>query len=117
VAEADAELEPLFAMLADTQAEADRIRASADQRIAENRRLAVERAAELLGLARLTADAERANASARAQAVADHEAAQALEAAEVQGAQIMQSAFEGMDKQVAEIVAAVRERLAQLERP
>ena len=48
VAEAGAELEPLFAMLADTEAEIDRVRASADQRIAEGHRLSAERAADVL---------------------------------------------------------------------
>jgi hypothetical protein len=117
VAEADAELEPLFAMLADTEAEVDRIRASADQRIAEGHRLAAERAAEVLAQARLSADAERADASARARAVADQEAADELVASTAQAARIQQSANEQMNAQVAEIVAAVRERLAGLERP
>ena len=78
VGEAGAELEPLFAMLADTEAEADRIRASADQRIAESHRLAAERAAEVLTQARLRADAERADASAKGRSYADREAAQEL---------------------------------------
>jgi hypothetical protein len=116
VAEASAELEPLFAMLADTEAETDRIRASADQRIAESHRLAAERAADVLAQARLRADAERADAAAEARAVADQEAAQQLAAAAAEAARIRQAAEERMDAQVAEIMGAVRERLAGLER-
>jgi hypothetical protein len=111
VVEATAELEPLFAMLANTEVRAESIRASADQRIAESHRLAAERAAEVIAQARLRADAERANASAKAGAVADQEAAQELAAAEAQAASIQKSANELMDAQVAEMVAAVRERL------
>jgi len=117
VAEADAELEPLFAMLADTEAEVDRIRASADQRIADSHRLAAERIAEVLARGRLSADAERADASARARAVADQEVAHELAAATAQAARVRQSANDQMNAQVAEIVAAVRERLAGRERP
>jgi hypothetical protein len=116
VADASAELEPLFAMLADTEAEADRIRASADQRIAESQRLAAVHAAEMVAQARLRADAERADAAAKARAVADREAAQQLAAAEAQAARVRQSADERMEAQVAEIVAVVRKRLAGLER-
>jgi hypothetical protein len=116
VAEAGAELEPLFAMLADTEAEVDRVRASADQRIAEGNQLAAERAVEVLAQARLRADAERADASAKARALADREAAQELAAAEAQASRIRQSANERMDAQVAEIVAAVREQLEGLDR-
>jgi F0F1-type ATP synthase membrane subunit b/b' len=117
VAEADAELEPLFAMLADTEAEVGRIRASADQRIAESHRLAAERVTEVLAQARLSADAERADASGRARAVANQEIAHQLAAATAQAARVRQSANDQMDAQVAEMVAAVRERLARLERP
>jgi hypothetical protein len=117
VVEAAAELEPLFAMLADTEVRAESIRASADQRIAESHRLAAERATEVLAQARLRADAERADASARARAVADQEAAQELAAAEAQAALIREAANERMDAQVAEIMTAVQERLARLERP
>jgi hypothetical protein len=119
VAEASAELEPLFAMLADTEAEADRVRASADQRIAESHRLAAERAAEVLAQAKLRADAERADASARARAIADQEAAQQLAAAAAAAAaaaRIHHAAEVRMDAQVADIVGVVRERLAELER-
>jgi hypothetical protein len=116
VAEASAELEPLFAMLADTEAEADRVHTSADQRIAESHRLAAERAAEVLAQARLRADAERADASARARAIADQEAAQQLAAAAAEAARIHQASDARMDGQVADIVGAVRERLAGLER-
>lgn len=114
--EAAVELEPLFAMLAETEAKAEGIRASADQRIAENHRLAAERATEVLAHARLRADAERADASAKARAVADQAVAQELAAAEDEAARIRQSANERMDAQVAEIVAAVREQLAGLDR-
>jgi hypothetical protein len=114
--EAAAELEPLFAMLADTEAKAESIHTSADQRIAENHELAAERAIEVLAQARLRADAERADASAKARAVADQQAAQELAVAEDEAARIQESANELMDAQVAEIVAAVRERLAGLER-
>jgi hypothetical protein len=117
VAEAEAELEPLFAMLADTEAEVDHIRASADQRIVESHRLAGERAAEVLAQARLSADAERASASARARTVADQEVAHELAAATAQAAHVRQSTNDQMDAQVAEILAAVRARLAGLERP
>jgi hypothetical protein len=116
VVEAAAELEPLFAMLADTEARAEGIRASADQRIVENHRLAAEQATEVLAQARLRADAERANASAKARAIADQEVAKELAAAEDQAARIHESANALMDAQVAEIVAAVRARLAGLER-
>jgi hypothetical protein len=116
VVEATVELEPLFAMLADTEAKAEGIRASADQLIAENHRLAAERAAEVLTQARLRADAERADASAKGRSYADREAAQELATAEAQAARIRQSANERMDAQVAEIVAAVREQIAGLDR-
>jgi hypothetical protein len=116
VVEAAAELEPLFAMLADTEAKAEGIRASADQLIAENHRLAAERATEVLAQARLRADADRADASANARAVADQEAAQELAAAEDKAARIQESANELIEVHVAEIVAAVRKRLAGVER-
>jgi hypothetical protein len=116
VAEASAELEPLFAMLADTEAETDRIRASADQRIAEGHRLAAEHAADVLARARLRADAERADAAAVARAAADQEAARELAAAAAEVARIRQAAEEQVDAQVAEIMGVVRERLAGLER-
>jgi hypothetical protein len=116
VVEAAAELEPLFAMLADTEARAEGIRASADQRIVENHRLAAERATEVLAQARLRADAERADASAKARVAVDREAAQELAAAEAQAAQIRQAANERMDAQVAEMMAAVREQIAGLDR-
>jgi hypothetical protein len=116
VVEAAAELEPLFAMLADTEAKAESIHTSADQRIAENHELTAERAIEVLAQARLRADAERADASAKARAVADQQAAQELAVAEDEAARIQESANELMDAQVAEIVAAVREWLAGLER-
>jgi hypothetical protein len=103
-------------MLADTEAEADRISVEANQRIADNHRFAAERVADVLAEARLRADAERANASAEARVVADQEAAHELAAAEAQAARIRQSAIEQMDVQVAEIVALVRERLAGLGR-
>jgi len=103
-------------MLADTEAEADRVRASADQRIAESHRLAAERAAEVLAQAKLRADAERADASARARAIADQEAAQQLAAAAAAAARIHHAAEVRMDAQVAHIVGVVRERLAELER-
>jgi hypothetical protein len=96
-------------MLTDTEAEVDRIRASADQRIAESHRLAAARAAEVLAQARLRADAERANAAAEVRGAADQEAAQEWAAAESQAARIRQSAHEQMDAQVAEIVAAVQQ--------
>lgn len=56
LAEAGAELEPLFAMLADTEAEIDRIRAAADQRIADGHQLAAEHATQLLAHARIRAE-------------------------------------------------------------
>jgi hypothetical protein len=116
VAEAGAALKHLFAMLANTEAEIDRVQASADQRIAESHRLAAERAADVLAQARLRADAERADASARARAEAEQETARELAAAEGEAARIRQSANERMDAQVAEIVAAVREQLAGLDK-
>jgi hypothetical protein len=103
-------------MMADTEAEVDRIRASANQRIAESHRLAAERAAEMLAQARLSADAERATASANARSVADREAADELAAATAEAARIRQSANAQMNARVAEVVAAVRERLAGLAR-
>jgi regulator of replication initiation timing len=116
IVEATVELEPLFAMLAVTEAKAEGIRASTDQLIAENHRLAAERATEVIAQARLRADAERADASAKARAVADQEVTQELAAAEDRAARIHESANELMDAQVAEIVAAVREQLAGRER-
>ena len=56
IVEATVELEPLFAMLADTEVKAEGIRASADQLIAENHRLAAERTTEVLAQARLRAE-------------------------------------------------------------
>jgi hypothetical protein len=116
VVEAAAELEPLFAMLADTEAKAENMRASADQRIAENHRLTAARATEVLAHASLRAEAERADASAKARVLADQAVAQELAASEDEAAGIQESANELMDAQVAEIVAAVRQRLAGLER-
>jgi hypothetical protein len=116
VVEATAELEPLFAMLADTEAEADRIRAEADEHIAEGHRLAAAHAADLLASARLDAEAARADASAKARAAADQKAAEEQAAAEAESDHIRQSANGQMATQIAEIMAAVRERLAGLER-
>jgi hypothetical protein len=115
--EATAELEPLFALLADAEAEADRLRIEADQHIAEGHRLAAERAADVLAQARLDAEAARADAAAEARAAANHAAEQELAAAAAEASRIRQSANERMDAQLSEIVAAVRERLAAFERP
>jgi hypothetical protein len=116
VVEATAELEPLFAMLTDTEVEADRISAEADQRIADDHRRAAERAAELVAQARLDGETARADASAKARATAAREGARELAAATAEAARITQSAREQMDGHIAEIVAIVRERLASLER-
>jgi hypothetical protein len=112
--EAADELEPLFAMLADTEAEVDRIRTSAETSIAEGHRLAAEHAEQLLAEARLGADAERADASAKARAAVDQEGARQLEVAETEASRIRVSAEARLDTQVAAILAEVRARLAGL---
>jgi hypothetical protein len=65
VAEAQRELEPVFAALADVRAEADRIRAEAAAEAARRRERAATEADRIRASARLDAEGRRAEAAAR----------------------------------------------------
>lgn len=75
VTERSAELEPVFAVLADVQAEVEQIGSEAQREALHRRERAAEQARAILAEARRAVDAERAQAAATAQAGAAEQVA------------------------------------------
>ncbi len=112
VAELSAELEPVLALLAAAQQEADRIRRDAEQEAEQIRQRAAERAGALVLTAQRDAAAERADAALRVRRLVDEETAAALAAAE-QGAQdLTRTAEQNMNAFVDRVLTEVRGNLA-----
>lgn len=111
VAEVAAELEPVLALLADTQAEASRIRREAE-REAERRRLrATESAGALVASAHRQAGADRAAAAVRVSRRVEEEGAAALAEAERAAAAVRGRAAERMPALLDQVMAATRDAL------
>jgi len=106
--EAAAELEPLLALLADTQAEAARIRAEAAQEAEHRRSLAADRAAALVVSARSRAAADRADAALRVSRAVAEESAAALADAHLTAGAVRQRASERMRPYLDRVMDATR---------
>ncbi len=103
-----AELEPVFAALAETRHECDAIRAEADrdaERIIEQAR---RKAAALVTEARLASDAERARAGARARAATAAECREIAAGGAAEADRVRRLAATRLDTLTAEAVALVR---------
>ncbi len=109
VAELSAELGPLLARLDSTCAEADRVRAAAQDEAQRRRHRAEERARAEVAAARSDADAERADAAARVRRHADEERDRMLTEAEREAAGISHRAADRMPEYVDRVVAEVRD--------
>jgi hypothetical protein len=101
-----AELEPVFARLADVQAEAERIRADAAAEAERRRRAATEEARSIAAEARRLAEAERGAAAAAAQAEARARAEQIVTEAHHEAAAITVAA----ESRRPDVVRLVRDR-------
>ena len=108
VAELAAELGPLLATLDGICAEADRVRAAAQDEAQRRRHRAEEQARAEVAAARTDADAERADAAARVRRHADEEREQMLAEAEREAARITHRAADRMPEYVDRVVAEVR---------
>lgn len=111
VAEREAELRPVLALLAETQREADRIRREATERAERCRSRARRQADAIVAEARGRMESERAAAAARATAPAADERRQADAAATQRAARVRAIAArrtpELVDKAVAPVLAAL----------
>lgn len=105
VAELAAEIGPLLAMLDSTCAEADRVRAAAQDEAQRRRHRAEEQARAEVAAARADADAERADAAARVRRHADEERERMLGEAEREAARITHRAADRMPEYVDRVVA------------
>lgn len=112
VAELSAELEPVLALLADTEKEADSIRTEASLQAERVRRHADERARVVVAAARRSADAERSDAAARLRQRAAQETAEILARAEQEAADVRRRGSERLPGYVDRVVGAVRDSLA-----
>ncbi|UZG55250.1 hypothetical protein [Rhodococcus opacus] len=108
VSELSAELEPVLAQLAATQAEVSRIRIGAQREAEVRRQQATERAAALVAAAHRQAAAERADTARQATRHYEEEAAAAFAAAEVNAAAVRHRAAERMPSYVDRVVSAAR---------
>lgn len=106
-AELAAELEPLFAQLADTERECAAIREQAHRDADAIREREAARAGNLVTSAGDRAEAERVGAAARVQKEAEAEAAIELAAAEGEAAELRRRARRRAPTYVARVVAAV----------
>ena len=102
-----AELQPVLARLDDVQAECDRIRAEATAEAARRRRVAVERARQLVADGRRAAEAERAAAAAAVEHEVAAETAAARAAAERSAAAVRERAGTRTSDLVDRVAAAV----------
>lgn len=116
VSEISAELEPVFALLAETQARAARLEADAATAATATRHAADEQARAIVAEARGRAAAERADVAARAQRAADEESARAEARADEQADDLRARAEGRLPAMVERVVAAVRADLVALAR-
>ncbi len=108
VAERSAELEPVFARLADTQAEAHRIRQAARLAADVQREAAAERARALVAAAHRSAEAERRDAAAQTRARAEAESRDRLATAEREAASLTARARARIPEYVARALQEAR---------
>jgi hypothetical protein len=106
-AEAEAELGPVFARLAEAQAECARIREEAARDAERTRQRARERAAGLVAAARERAEGERAELAAQVRARADAESARRVAEAERQAGALRERVELRLPVLVDRVVAAV----------
>lgn len=111
VTELAAELEPVLAMLSETAAEADRIRAEGAREAERRRTTAKELARVNLASTASLAAADRAEAATRLSRAATAETAETLRAAEQAVGELRQRAAARLPALVDEVVAAVRSGL------
>lgn len=112
VAETAAELEPVFARLADAQTAAERIRAEAAAEAQQVLRRAEAEATALVAAARRDAEAERAAAALDASRRQDEARSRALAAADLEAAEVRRHAAAAMPEHVDLVVGRVRLLLA-----
>lgn len=108
VAEASAELEPVFALLAATQEEVSRIRSDAAREAERRRQHAAERASSLVASAHRQAEAERADAALGVGRKVEEESAAALAEAERVAEAVRREAAERMPVYLDRVMAATR---------
>ncbi|MGZ4494448.1 MAG: hypothetical protein ACXVWU_07105 [Nocardioides sp.] len=113
VAEAAAELEPVVASLADTQAEAARIRSDARREAQRLRQEAAEQAHELVASAHRRAEAERAEAVLATTRHAEEETAAARAAAALEAEDARRRATERLPGYVDRAVELVRAAIVE----
>lgn len=112
VAEVAAELEPVLALLADTQEEASRIRRVAEEEAERRRRAAAERAGALVASAHRQAGSDRAAAAVRVSRKVEEENAAALAEAERAATAVRDRAAERMPALLDRVLTATRDALA-----
>ncbi|MGB7982049.1 MAG: hypothetical protein WCF36_14810 [Candidatus Nanopelagicales bacterium] len=111
VTERSAELEPVFAMLADVQGEVEQIGSEAQREALHRRELAAEQARVILAEARRAADAERAQAAAAAQAGAAEQVAVLVTDAQAAAESLAEQADARRAALVADVVREARGEL------
>ncbi len=116
VTERSVELEPVFALLADVQAEAARIGADATREAQHRRERAAEQARAILGEARRLSDAERARAAAAAQAGAAEQVGTILSEAQQAAESLAEEARVRRAELVADVLRHAREELVAVGR-
>lgn len=102
------ELAVVFAQLADTEREAERIRAAGRTEAERLRKVAAQRAAAVVADAHQRAEAERAAAAADRQRAALEEEQRILAAATAEGQRVRVVSEQRMPEYVARVVAAAR---------
>lgn len=110
-AEADAELAPVLAELADAEDEAARIRAAGEARASAIREQAEHDAQRILDRARQDAQTARADAEARARAVQAARSAALVAEAETEAVRLRDHAGEAVAASAARVVAGVADEL------
>ena len=108
VAEASAELEPVLALLAETQAEASRLRRDAEREAERRRQDAAARATAVVAAAHRQATAERADAALRVSTRVQGESTAALAEAERDAEAVRRAAAERMPAYVDRVLALTR---------
>lgn len=111
IAEREAELADVFARMADTEAEVQRIRQDGTRRAEEHRSATGAQAAHVRAMALADADVERRNAASRIAALADEETETTMEAAEREVAAIRTHAADVLPAYSARVMATIRARL------
>ncbi len=108
VAELSSELEPVLAVLADVQDEADRVRAAARREADRRRREATQQAQSLVATARREAESERADAAAQVSSQAEAEGSEVRAEAERVADEVRRRAGERIPDYVTQVLATVR---------